>query len=85
MGVLLADLTQGIINLAQGLSTPIALGSGGAMDVVVISGLTAVLTAELIGEVRERLQHGTAHTDMEYEHGDFVPVHRKGGRHGQKK
>lgn len=85
MGVLLADLTQGIINLAQGLSTPIALGSGGAMDVVVISGLAAVLTAELIGEVRERLQHGTAHTDMEYEHGDFVPVHRKGGRHGQKK
>ena len=55
------------------------------MDVVVISGLAAVLTAELIGEVRERLQHGTTHTDMEYEHGDFVPVHRKGGRHGQKK
>ena len=87
MGILLADIVQGIINLTQGLSTPIALGTGGAMDSVIISGLTAVLTAELIGEIRERLQGGTAHKDLEYENGEFVPVRnsRSGGHHEKTK
>jgi len=85
MGVLLADIAQGILTLAQGIAVPIALGSGGALDTVVIAGLTAVLTAELVGEIRERLQGGTAHTDMEYDHGDFVPVRSKGGRHEHKR
>ena len=83
-GVLLADIAQGIITLAQGIAAPIALGSGGAMDTVIISGLTAVLIAELIGEIRERLQGGTAHTHLEYDHGDFVPARSKGGRHENK-
>ena len=85
MGVLLADIAQGILTLAQGIAVPIALGSGGALDTVVIAGLTAVLTAELVGEIRERLQGGTAHTNMEYDHGDFVPVRSKGGRHEHKR
>ena len=85
MGVLLADITQGLLNLAQGIAVPIALGAGGAMDTVIIAGITAVLTAEFIGEVRERLQGGTAHANMEYDHGDFVPVRSKGGRHENKK
>ena len=84
-GVLLADLFQGTLSLIRGIPAPIALGSGGALDTVVIAGLTAVLTAEAIGEIRERLQGGTSHTDMEYDHGDFVPVRTKGGQHENKK
>lgn len=72
VGVLLADLAQGIINRVNGLSGPVYLGGGGALDVVVISGLLAVILADVIGEIRERAQGGTAKTDMEYNQGRFV-------------
>jgi uncharacterized membrane protein len=79
MGVLLADITQGIINYANGLSTPINLGGAGALDVVIISGLLAVLLAEIVGEIRERMQGGSAKEEagLEFDDGEFV--HAKEG------
>ncbi|MDD4679568.1 MAG: DUF1614 domain-containing protein [Clostridia bacterium] len=72
MGVLLADLAQGIENIIRGIPAPLRLGSGGALDAVVISGLLAVFLAEVIGELRERLQGGTDKKHMRFDHGEFV-------------
>jgi hypothetical protein len=79
MGILLADITQGIFSYATGLSTPIVLGGAGALDVVIISGLLAVLLAEIIGEIRERMQGGSEKKEagLDFEDGEFV--HAKGG------
>jgi uncharacterized membrane protein len=73
MGVLLGDIAQGVISRMQGLSVPIRLGSGGALDAVVISGLIAVILADLIGELWERLSKHKHAEDMEFEDGKFVP------------
>lgn len=82
VGVLLADVFQGVMNSINGLTaTPIKFGGGGALDVVVMSGLIAVLLAEVIGEVRERLQGGSAKRGKyEFDDGEFVPA-KQGGPH----
>ncbi len=54
LGVILADAAVGVINWSQGIDTTLRLGSAGAMDTVVISGLLAVLLSELVGEALER-------------------------------
>ena len=60
LGVLGADIAVGVINFASGLNQTLQLGSAGALDVVVISGLLAVLLCELVGELLERLSRGPA-------------------------
>ena len=55
LGVLLADTLVAVINWQKGINQMLHLGSGGAMDVVVISGLIAVLLSELVGDVLERM------------------------------
>lgn len=54
LGVVLADIAVAIVNWSQGLSQTLTLGGAGMMDVVVLSGLIAVLLAELVGELIER-------------------------------
>ena len=61
LGVLGADIALGVINFASGLDQTLRLGSAGALDVVVISGLLAVLLCEIVGEILERMQNGAAH------------------------
>jgi len=58
LGMLLADVLVGILNASKGIDTVVRLGTGGALDAVVISGLIAVLLAEFMGEVIERLVRG---------------------------
>lgn len=79
MGVLLGDIAQGVLNYYNGMTTPIRLGGAGALDVVVLSGLLAVLLAEIVGEIRERLQGGSAKKEggLDFEDGEFV--HAKEG------
>ncbi len=55
LGVLLADIAVAVMNRMQGINQMLYLGSAGAMDVVVMSGLIAVLLSELVGEVMERM------------------------------
>ena len=50
----LADVAVAVVNWSQGLSQTLVLGGAGMMDAVVISGLLAVLLAELVGELIER-------------------------------
>lgn len=71
-GVLLADIAQGILNAARNIPTVVRLGSAGAVDAVVISGFLAVILAELLGELRERLQGGTAKKHMTFNHAEFT-------------
>lgn len=58
MGVLIADLTEGASVALSGVSQTLRLGSAGAMDVVVLSAVTAVLLRELVGEFSERVVRG---------------------------
>lgn len=65
VGVLLADIAVGAVNWANGIDQTLHLGSAGALDAVVISGLLAVLLAEFVGEALERLMNGASKDPME--------------------
>ena len=54
-GVLLADVINSLIVWSQGIDQTLRLGGAGIFDTAVISGFLAVLLAELLGEVRERM------------------------------
>jgi len=60
LGVLLADVVGGVSILLRGINQPISLGGAGAVDAIVISGITAVMLCELVGEVMERIKTGKA-------------------------
>ena len=55
VGVTLANVAAWATVRAQGVPQRLALGGAGGYDVIVISGLLAVLLAELIGETLERM------------------------------
>ena len=55
LGVVLADVAVAALNWSQGIRQTLVLGGAGDMDTVVISGLLAVLLAELVGEIYERM------------------------------
>ena len=65
VGVLLADIAVAVLNWSRGIDQTLHLGSAGALDAVVISGLLAVLLAEFIGEAIERMTAGRAASPME--------------------
>lgn len=54
MGVMLANVASWLTVRGEGVAQRLVLGGAGAYDVIVISGLLAVLLAELIGETIER-------------------------------
>lgn len=58
LGVILADAAVGVVNWRNGISQTVHLGSAGALDAVVLSGVTAVLLCELFGELMERIARG---------------------------
>ena len=65
LGVILADVVIGIVNWRNGVAQTVHLGSAGALDAVVLSGITAVLLCELVGEVMERIARGRRQTAAE--------------------
>lgn len=75
LGVLLADTAQAAFNAANGTPTGAALGGGGVLDAAVLAGLVAVLLAEGIGEIRERMQGGSENRGKTaFDSGEFVDV-----------
>ena len=76
LGVILADTATALINWGNGVNSTLVLGGAGAMDTIVISGILAVLLAELVGEVRERMSRVEAPEEREDVHTPF----RRGGR-----
>lgn len=70
LGVTLADIITNVMLWRRGIQQTLHLGSAGALDAVVISGLTAVLLCELLGEIMERITSSSSHD---------API--KGGNH----
>ena len=58
MGVFALDIGQYIYLLRTGVRGTVHVGGGGAFDSLIMSGILAVLLAELIGESLERVQGG---------------------------
>ena len=78
LGAVIADIWSAAEVWMQGVSQPLHLGGAGATDVIVISGVVAVLLAEFAGELLERMARGT-HRDenREFIDGEFVERSRQ--------
>ena len=76
LGMLLADTASAAVVWAQGVDQPLVLGGAGAFDTVVISGLVAVLLAELGGELIERATRKNERPGREFRNGEFVQKER---------
>ncbi len=72
IGVVISDLIQLILNSINNLPAPTNFGGAGGVDTTVITGILAVLMAEIFGEARERLQGGTGKKHMHFDKGHFV-------------
>jgi membrane-associated HD superfamily phosphohydrolase len=71
LGVMLSNVATWLTVRMNGLSQRLVLGGAGAYDVIVISGLVAVLLAELIGELLERAARGQRRPARAFHGGDF--------------
>lgn len=60
LGVLLSDVAVALVNWGRGVDQPLRLGSAGALDAIVLSGVLAVALCELLGEAVERMTAGRA-------------------------
>jgi len=58
LGVMLADIAVAVVNRMNGIQQTLVIGGAGAFDAMVISGLLAVVLAELVGEILERISRG---------------------------
>ena len=77
-GIVLADLAEGAYMALGGVNQPIRIGSGGVLDVVVLAGVGAVITAEIIGEFRERcVRGGDKDKTRAFENGEIVGRNKK--------
>lgn len=65
LGVIIADLVSGVSLWMKGIRQTVALGGAGALDAVVIAGITGVLMCELAGEIMERIATGRARAPHE--------------------
>lgn len=62
LGILIGDLLYAFGVAGRPIGT--VIGGAGVFDATVISGVIAVLLCEIVGETRERLQGGTAKSDL---------------------
>ena len=74
LGVFFADIAVGLINWSRGINQQLMLGGAGIFDAMVISGLIAVILAEFIGEILERMTRGTEQPQTSMVH---TPVRHK--------
>ena len=74
LGVILSDVIVGFVNWRSGVNQAVHLGGAGALDAVVLSGVTAVLLCELVGEIAEQMKTGRAR--MPHEDGAIKGGHR---------
>ena len=72
VGVMLAELLSAMTVWGQGVAQRLVLGGAGGFDVIVVSGLLAVLLSELIGEILERFQRGGKRPMREFKNGEFI-------------
>ncbi|NLM26394.1 MAG: DUF1614 domain-containing protein [Firmicutes bacterium] len=58
--IFLLDIIAFLTNLNHHVPSQIIIGGGGIFDAIIINGILAVIIAEIIGEIRERIQRGPA-------------------------
>lgn len=58
LGIFFFDLLHGVYLIATNTKGLVHFGGGGIFDTIILSGVLAVVLAEVIGETRERLQGG---------------------------
>ena len=72
IGMMLSDTANAIYVWSKGVPQDFVLGGAGALDGIVIAGIVAVLLAELLGEIIERMKRGTRRPSREFRNGEFV-------------
>lgn len=72
IGTMLSNTANAIYVWSRGVAQDFVLGGAGAMDGIVIAGLLAVLLAELLGEIIERMKRGTQRPTRVFQNGEFV-------------
>ena len=72
VGMMLSDTANAIYVWSKGVPQDFVLGGAGAADGIVIAGIVAVLLAELLGEIIERMKRGTQRPTREFRNGEFV-------------
>ena len=72
IGMMLSNTANAIYVWSKGVPQDFVLGGAGAFDGIVIAGIVAVLLAELLGEVIERMKRGTQRPTREFRNGEFV-------------
>jgi len=60
LGVTIADVFTGVSLWMKGVRQTVWLGGAGALDAIVIAGVTGVLCCEITGEAMERISRGRA-------------------------
>lgn len=72
IGMMLSNIANAIYVHLKGVEQDFILGGAGALDGIVIAGLTAVLLAEILGEIIERMKRGTHRPTRIFQNGEFV-------------
>lgn len=72
VGSMLSSVASAIGVWAQGADQRLTLGGAGGFDVIVITGLLAVMLSELIGEITERILRGRKRPMRAFKNGEFV-------------
>lgn len=72
VGVMLSNIFTAVQVWNRGVEQRLVLGGAGSFDVIVMSGLIAVLLSELIGEIFERIKRGRQRPTRIFKNGEFV-------------
>lgn len=72
VGSMLSSVASAIGVWAQSADQRLTLGGAGGFDVIVITGLLAVMLSELIGEITERILRGRKRPMRAFKNGEFV-------------
>lgn len=72
IGMMLSNIANAVYVWSKGVSQELVLGGAGALDGIVVASLTAVLLAELLGEIIERMKRGSKRPTRIFRDGEFV-------------
>lgn len=72
IGMMLSDTANAVYVWSKGIDQAFVLGGAGAFDGIVIAGLLAVLLAEILGEMIERITRGRKPPADAFRDGDFT-------------
>lgn len=72
IGMMLSNIANAVYVWSKGVAQELVLGGAGALDGIVIASLTAVLLAELLGEIIERMKRGSKRPTRVFRDGEFV-------------